>query len=188
MKFEKRVLADGRATLYCGDSLQLLRAGVFGKIGAIVSDPPYGIGYQHSGGGAGARVATTYAPQNLGAIHGDDSPFDPQPWVDAAPVSRERGAIGQYPIILLWGADHFRRSLPDGGTLLAWDKHLGRGPDDTFADCEWAWSGRKRECLNFCVRGAETCPRRRASLATNAKPRWSSRFRSYARLEVKRSA
>lgn len=49
MTFEKRILADGRATLYRGDSLELLHAGVFGKIGAIVSDPPYGIGYQHSG-------------------------------------------------------------------------------------------------------------------------------------------
>lgn len=38
MNFEKRILADGQATLYRGDSLELLRAGVFGKIGAIVSD------------------------------------------------------------------------------------------------------------------------------------------------------
>lgn len=50
VEFEKRILADGRATLYRGDSLELLRAGVFGKLGAIVSDPPYGIGFQHSGG------------------------------------------------------------------------------------------------------------------------------------------
>lgn len=33
MNFEKRILADGQATLYRGDSLELLRAGVFGKDG-----------------------------------------------------------------------------------------------------------------------------------------------------------
>ena len=54
MTFEKRILADGRATLYRGDSLELLRAGVFGKLGAIVSDPPYGIRLQESRGGSGS--------------------------------------------------------------------------------------------------------------------------------------
>lgn len=34
----------GEAALYCGDSLELLQAGVFGKIGTIVSGTPYGIG------------------------------------------------------------------------------------------------------------------------------------------------
>ena len=54
MNFEKRILADGSATLYRGDSLELLRAGVFGKLGAIVSDPPYGIRLQESRGGSGS--------------------------------------------------------------------------------------------------------------------------------------
>ena len=48
MDFEKTELADGRAVLYRGDSLELLKAGLL-KCDAIVSDPPYGIGYQHSG-------------------------------------------------------------------------------------------------------------------------------------------
>ena len=42
MAFEKRIIGD--CTLYGGDSLALLQAGTFGKLGAIVSDPPYGIG------------------------------------------------------------------------------------------------------------------------------------------------
>lgn len=45
-----RKVTIGDATLYCGDSLELLRAGVFGKLGAIVSDTPCGIGFQHGGG------------------------------------------------------------------------------------------------------------------------------------------
>ena len=152
-----RKVTIGDATLYCGDSLALLRAGVFGKLGAIVSDPPYGIGFQHGGGGTGGAVLNSLARQNLKPIHGDDAPFEPQPWIDAAPRSAVKGAgdYGGERLMLLWGADHFRTSLPAGGTLLAWDKHLGRGADDSFADCEWAWCGRKtkREVFRWLWKG-----------------------------------
>jgi hypothetical protein len=40
----------------------------------------------------------------------------------------------------------------------------------------------------LCARCSETCPRRRASLATNAKPRWASRSPSYAPAFVNRSS
>lgn len=159
MDFEKRIIGD--CTLYRGDSLALLNAGVFGKLGAIVSDPPYGIGYQHggmnkNGNGTGRTVGGELLQAKTCAIIGDDQPFDPSPWVDAAPqASASRGDQRGNALILLWGADNFRRSLPDGGTLLAWDKHLGRGPDDGFADCEWAWCGRKvkREVFRWLWKG-----------------------------------
>jgi len=150
MNFEKRILADGHATLYRGDCLELLRAGVFGKIGAIVSDPPYGIGFQHSGGGLGINEH-----RNLDPIHGDDQPFDAAPWLVAAPKGPVRGQRGGEPLIVLWGAENFMQLLPTGGTMLAWDKHMGRGPDDSFADCEWAWCGRKtkREVFRWLWKG-----------------------------------
>ena len=84
--FEKRTIGD--CTLYLGDSLELLAAGVFGKIGAIVSDPPYGIGYQHNGGKMLSKVTyanKTITQSNTAAVIGDDVPFDPQPLLDAAP-------------------------------------------------------------------------------------------------------
>ena len=143
-----RKVTIGNATLYCGDSLELLQAGVFGKIGAIVSDPPYGIGFEHGGGG-GFRIPSEQ--QNLNPIHGDDAPFMPQPWIDAAPCGTRSGER----LVLLWGADKFRARLPEDGTLLAWDKHIGRGPDDSFTDCEWAWCGRrvKREVFRWLWKG-----------------------------------
>lgn len=152
MNFEKRIIGD--CTLYCSDSLELLRAGVFGKLGAIVSDPPYGIGYQHGGGGDGIRNRDgSPIPSKTCTIIGDDVPFDPMLWIDAAPISH--GAVGNAPLVLLWGADHFKTRLPEGGTLLAWDKHLGIGADDGFADCEWAWCGRKtkREVFRWLWKG-----------------------------------
>lgn len=153
MEFEKRILADGRATLYRGDSLELLRAGVFGKLGAIVSDPPYGIGFQHGGRTQNKFQGNDVPEAKTYAIHGDDAPFDPVPWVEAAPFGPDPA---QGKLMLLWGADNYMQELPKGGTMLAWDKHLGRGADDSFADCEWAWCGRrklKREVFRWLWKG-----------------------------------
>ena len=145
----------GNITLYCGDSLELLRAGVFGKIGAIVSDPPYGIGFKHGGGGRGGNVPSSSAPSCAAAIHGDDAPFDPAPWIDAAPRPRDAPPGADLRLICLWGADKYMQRLPEGGTMLAWDKHLGLGADDSFTDCEWAWVGRKtrREVFRWLWKG-----------------------------------
>lgn len=143
----------GNTTLYRGDARALLCAGVFGKIGAIISDPPYGIGYQHVGcesvSSSGHIARSSSAP-----IHGDSEPFDPSPWIAAAPLMQARGCDRERRIVL-WGADHFRARLPESGTLLAWDKHLGVGADDGFADCEWAWCGRrvKREVFRYLWKG-----------------------------------
>lgn len=141
----------GDCTLFLGDSRALLAAGAFGSIGAIVSDPPYGINYQHSGHDSGKLKATTKTCK----IIGDDVDFEPQHWINAAPKERSSSQFGSAPRILLWGADHFRTKLPKGGTLLAWDKHLGRAADDSFADCEWAWCGRKvkREVFRWLWKG-----------------------------------
>lgn len=148
----------GNVTLWHGDSLALLRERAFGKVGAIVSDPPYGIGYQHGGSDAdrtSARPGVKSRASSASKIEGDDAPFDPQPWIALAPASREKGLNGGARHILLWGADHFRTRLPEGGTLLAWDKHIGKGPDDSFVDCEWAWCGRtvRREVFRLLWKG-----------------------------------
>ncbi len=150
-----RKVTIGDAILYCGDSLELLRAGVFGKIGAIVSDPPYGIGFLHGGGGVGGSLPTSQTKSSAKPIHGDDAPFDPIPWLDAAPRPKDHCPGATNRLICLWGADHYMQRLPEGGTMLAWDKHVGKGADDSFADCEWAWVGRKakREVFRHLWKG-----------------------------------
>jgi site-specific DNA-methyltransferase (adenine-specific) len=91
----------GNATLYCGDCLEILPT--LGKVDAVVTDPPYGIGYRH-GARAGGRLMGTDGM----AIVGDDKPFDPSPWLGYE--------------CLFWGAEHFRTRLPDGGRWLVWNK------------------------------------------------------------------
>lgn len=88
-KYQKRVIGD--ATLYCGDSRELLRAGVFRDISAIVSDPPYGIGYQHSGM---ARIHEGYyIESSTQAVIGDEEEFDPSLWIEVAPCTRTERRI-----------------------------------------------------------------------------------------------
>ncbi|MBN9078540.1 MAG: site-specific DNA-methyltransferase [Rhizobiales bacterium] len=96
---------------------------------AIVSDPPYGIGFAHGGNdnsgiGRGA-YATKFAKIE---IRGDDRPFDPAPLL----------TIGNQHI--LWGGNHFADRLPSSSAWLTWDKRAASGHSNDFADCELAWT------------------------------------------------
>lgn len=73
--------------------------------------------------------------QGTKPIIGDDVPFDPSPILRI-------GGDGNKPI-LLWGADHYKTRLPEGGRFLVWDKSCGQGGAATFTDAEFAWMNRK---------------------------------------------
>ena len=125
----------GNATLYCGDCLDILPH--LSGIDAVVSDPPYGIGYAHGGCVrdafqlSGGRVRPDSRSKFVNKpIIGDDRPFDPSPWLG-------------FENVLLWGANRYCRSIPETGAWLTWDKSLGRGPADSFTDSEIAWCSKK---------------------------------------------
>ena len=122
-------LAEG-VTLYCGDCREI--APGLARHAAIISDPPYGIAYQHSGGGRSAewRGLRDRSRNALQPLHGDDTPFDPAPWLGAADD------------VLLWGANHYAARLPHG-RWLAWNKLGGMEPWDSFSDVEFAWHNRR---------------------------------------------
>jgi len=75
-------------------------------------------------------------------IHGDDQPFDPAPWLD-------------FENVLLWGADHFFKRLPESGVHLAWNKNPLTSPADNFCDVEFAWCNKKikRNGFNYQWKG-----------------------------------
>lgn len=126
MSVRKEVI--GLATLYLGDCREIV--GALERPAAIITDPPYGIGYVRTGGGKKGEYRARSVSQMHGndgsPIAGDAEPFNPAPWLTAADA------------VLLWGANHFAQCLPHG-RWLAWNKLGGLEPWDSFSDVEFAW-------------------------------------------------
>jgi site-specific DNA-methyltransferase (adenine-specific) len=127
----------GNATLLLGDCREILPT--LQGIDVVVSDPPYGIGYKHSGltRGKGAAIGITKSANERGVrdITGDDAPFDPTHLLN-------------FPKVLIWGSDRYCARLPEGGGWLVWDKAVGKGPNDSFVDAEFAWCNwKERRCV-----------------------------------------
>lgn len=116
-----RIETIGDATLYLGDCREILPT--LGPVDAVVTDPPYGIGYARGTGGKGKQRVRS-GRNDEAPIVGDDTPFDPAPWL-------------AWPCIL-WGANHFAARLPHG-RWLAWNKLGHLAPWDDFSDVEFAW-------------------------------------------------
>jgi site-specific DNA-methyltransferase (adenine-specific)/modification methylase len=111
----------GRATLYLGDCRDILPG--LGKVDAVVTDPPYGIG--EAAGKAKTR-------KGLGPTidYGDDT-WDNEP-IDPEVMAMVRKA-GRWAII--FGGNYY--PCPPTSCWLVWDKENG---DNDFADCELAWT------------------------------------------------
>ena len=116
-----RVEQIGAATLYLGDCLEILPT--LGRVDAVVTDPPYGIGFVHSGKGGCLARSTSFGGV---AIIGDDAPFDPSPFL-------------AFSRVVLFGANHFADRLPPSSNWLIWDKRDGVCSNDQ-ADCEMIWT------------------------------------------------
>lgn len=115
----------GKCTLYLGDCRDILPT--LGKVDAVVTDPPYGIGYVHSGKGGCLARSTQFGGK---AIIGDDQQFDPS------------FLLGEWESII-FGANHFADKLPPSPCWLIWDKRDGICNNDQ-ADCELAWCSIKK--------------------------------------------
>ena len=111
----------GRATLYLGDCRDILPT--LGKVDAVVTDPPYGIG--EAAGKAKTR-------KGLGPTrdYGDDD-WDNEPI--APEIMAQVRAAGRWQII--FGGNYY--DCPAAKCWLVWDKVNG---DNDFADCELAWT------------------------------------------------
>jgi site-specific DNA-methyltransferase (adenine-specific) len=119
--------------LYRGDCLEVLK-GISGSVfDAVVTDPPYGIGYRHGKVTSGKFRSRHHESR----MRGDSKPFDPAFLL----------ALG-VPVVL-WGANFFSDKLPGGGWLV-WDKR--RGIEDVAfsrSDAELAFTTATKQVRTF---------------------------------------
>lgn len=118
----------GDCTLYLGDCREILPT--LGKVDAVVTDPPYGMGWdtdssRFSGGENHHRARRMGGRSDWGAVANDDVPFDPSPWVG-------------FPQAILWGSNHYAARLPVGTTLV-WLKRFDAAFESFLSDAEIAW-------------------------------------------------
>jgi site-specific DNA-methyltransferase (adenine-specific)/modification methylase len=118
-----RVETIGDATLYLGDCRDILPS--LGKVDAVVTDPPYGIGYNTK------SLASAGAVQ-FAAIVGDAAEPDLSA-IFALDCQK-----------LIFGANNFPRQLPHRGRWLCWDKRTIDGACDAMlgSPMELAWSSK----------------------------------------------
>lgn len=99
---------------------------------ACITDPPYGLRREHAAAKPRPSPAFATAVRNRDArgdhrMVGDDAPGD---------VS---DVFGLAPETIMFGADHLRRSLPERGRFLVWDKLGGKESWGVFSDAEMAF-------------------------------------------------
>jgi site-specific DNA-methyltransferase (adenine-specific) len=130
-----RIERIGHHELWLGDCREILPT--LGRVDAVVTDPPYGIGHQHTGTSSrGNYRGPVDRIRNNEAVTGDGVPFDPSFLLD-------------FDNVLMWGADHYRWRLPEHGRFLAWNKIGAVESYDTFSDVEFAWHSQGRASRIF---------------------------------------
>lgn len=136
------VIGDHR--LLCGDATsEEDTARLMGdeSAGAIVTDPPYGMGLNADFSKMRGKKFKGRATggNKYSDVTGDGVPFDPRPMLSMFPGVED---------VFLWGADYYSDRIPDRekGSWLVWDKRLEDSSDRMFGSCfELCWSKRKRK-------------------------------------------
>jgi len=115
----------GDCTLYQGDCLEIMPT--LGKVDAVVTDPPYGLGDWNNRGTNKKRPFDSNETQKW------DKP------ISQSHVDLMRG-ISTYQI--MWGGNYFLDLLPRTKQMFVWNKNIR---NMHFNDCEIAWCSQFRE-------------------------------------------
>jgi DNA modification methylase len=121
----KRREVIGDATLYLGDCRDILPT--LGRVDAVVTDPPYGLGDWNNRGTNAARPFDSDATQEW------DKP------ITAEHIDLMRAASKHQ---VFWGGNYYLDLLPRTKQMFVWNKGI-RGMH--FNDCEIAWCSQFRE-------------------------------------------
>lgn len=125
----------GNATLYLGDSLEIISS--LPPVDAVIADPPYGYGYKPSRTGSVNSLSfkRNFGPEHLLIGDSGKMDFDPRPFL---PLAEKQ---------IWWGANCYADKLPNSKAWLAWLKADGNLKIDQ-GHAELAWTN-----LRFAIRG-----------------------------------
>ena len=115
----KEIIGD--CTLYLGDCRDVLPT--LGKVDAVVTDPPYGIG---EAAGKNASRGNMAPAKDYGCDEWDNQPISSE-------LMAMVRAAGRWNIV--FGGNYYE--CPPASCWLVWDKENG---SNDFADCELAWT------------------------------------------------
>lgn len=126
--------------LYCGDCMEILPT--LQGVDAVVTDPPYGIGYD-------ASKSTQRRIKPFSAIYGDNDLFDPSPFM-------------QFDDAVLFGCNNYCHAIPPKiGQWYFWDKVTRNDLKVRIAEGEFCWHKRGtkprafRHMWSGCYRSSE---------------------------------
>ena len=141
-----RIEHIGDATLYLGDCRDILPT--LGKVDAVVTDPPYGIGED------GGRFRGRLGQRTKVLPKGGWDKARPEPAVF-------RAILEAAPLQVIWGGNYFADLLPVSKGWLYWQKLMG----GDFSDGELAWTNRDKALREFTC-----CPKGKGGLHPTQKP------------------
>lgn len=116
----KRKEIIGDCTLYLGDCLEVMP--LVGRVDAVVTDPPYGIGESSEKVASRGQLAK---PKDYGDFDWDKSPASAEHIETIKEISKHQ---------IIFGGNYF--TLGPTSCWLVWDKQN----TGDFADCELAWT------------------------------------------------
>lgn len=112
-------------------------------VSLVLMDPPYGINYRSRHNSSWRQKGSRWErwdryrrDANFPGIVGDDSPFDPSPWLAL-----------EVPLAT-FGANYYADRLPPSRCWVTWDKRVDITPNNQ-ADSELVWTNFNKPCRIF---------------------------------------
>ena len=130
----KPAIETERYTLYQGDCLEILPTLPAGAVDAVITDPPYGIGENHSKVASRGKLAK---PIDYGTFNWDNKKVSPNTIKQILRVSNSQ---------VIFGGNYYADLLPASSSWIVWDKQNGA---NDFADCELAWTSHKKAVRKY---------------------------------------
>lgn len=141
-----RVEIIGDCTLLLGDAIEILPT--LGKVDAVVTDPPYGIGADKKNAHSSIRDNDTWADGG---------------WDEKRPAAALIQSLKWYREVAIWGGNYFADLLPASSGWLVWRKPEAE-TGFSLADAELCWTNKPMSAR------MRTLPRRDGNEHPTQKP------------------